>query len=55
MAIAQLRNDPDSRFWALYWRDRNNRWHEDYEIEPSRNLDDLLSEVQEDPTGVYWG
>jgi len=41
--------------WYLYWMDRNSRWHEYLGIEPSSNLDRLLEEVEEDPTGIFWG
>ena len=53
--IAQFRYDPGTAIWTLYWADRNSRWREDFESNPSSKLDDLLADVEEDPTGVYWG
>lgn len=41
--------------WTLYYADRNSKWHLYYEIEPSADFDDLLREVDEDPTGIFWG
>jgi Protein of unknown function (DUF3024) len=40
--------------WALYWRDRNLRFHA-YDLPPSRAVDDLLAEINRDPTGIFWG
>jgi len=41
--------------WRLYWADRNSRWHEYVEAGPTYELEDLLREVDEDPTGIFWG
>jgi hypothetical protein len=40
--------------WTLYYADRNSKWHR-YDIEPSADFDDLLREVDEDPTAIFWG
>ena len=52
---AQFRFNPQTKEWALYWADRNSKWHEYELIEPSRNFESLLKEVHEDPTGIFWG
>lgn len=53
--VAQLRYDPEDRHWRLYWADRNGRWH-DYDMtEPSTDIDLLLAEIDQDPTGIFWG
>lgn len=55
IVVAQFRlREEDSR-WVLYWADRNSRWHEYDDLEPSTGLDDLLEEVDRDPTGIFWG
>lgn len=54
-AIAQFRFDPESSMWTLFWADRNSRWREYYDIWPSKNLDDLIEEVDDDPSGAFWG
>ena len=55
MPIAQLRYVPDRRRWTLHWPDRNTRWHEDDAVGPAKTLAPLLAEVDDDPTGIYWG
>lgn len=55
-AIAQLRYRDDTRDWALYWRDRNERWRE--YAEGNRqfgSMDELLAEVDDDPTSIFRG
>ena len=53
--IAQFRFDPQAQTWRLFWADRNSRWHEYYDIDAARNIDQLLEEVDADPTGIFWG
>jgi hypothetical protein len=55
MKIAQFRLDPADGMWRLYWADRNERWSECWDVEPSPSIDPLLREVDEDPTAVFWG
>jgi hypothetical protein len=53
--VAQFRYDPQDNLWTLYCADRNSRWHPDMEIDPVKDFDLLLQEVDRDPTGIYWG
>jgi len=39
----------------LYWRDRNLRFHRYGQLEPSPSIDDLLKEIDRDPTAIFWG
>jgi hypothetical protein len=55
IAVAQFRFNSQRKEWTLYCADRNSRWHPYSEAEPSRNFEDLLKEVDEDPTGIFWG
>jgi len=55
MAIAQMRYDEKTGKWTLYCSDRNDRWHEYYDIESTKDIDKLLKEIDEDPTGIFWG
>jgi len=52
---AQFRYDSHTREWTLFCADRNSRWQPYWQIEPNRDLDVLLLEVEEDPTGIFWG
>jgi hypothetical protein len=53
--VAQFRYDPKDNTWALYCADRNSRWYPDMEIDPVKDFDRLLQEIDRDPTGIYWG
>lgn len=54
-SVAQFRFDASNGLWSLYWADRNSRWHLYDEVEPSTNIVDLIEEVDEDPTGIFYG
>jgi len=55
IVVAQFRFNSRKKEWTLYCADRNSRWHPCSEAEPSRIFEDLLKEVDEDPTGIFWG
>lgn len=53
--VAQFRYDPRSEAWTLFYADRNSRWQPYLDIDPSEDVEVLLREVEEDPTGIFWG
>ena len=53
--VAQLRHNTDEHDWRLYCADRNGRWHYYDMAVPTRRIDVLLREIDEDPTGIFWG
>jgi DUF3024 family protein len=53
--IARLRYTVGDRSWTLYWRDRNLRFHRYDQLADSPNIDDLLDEIDRDPTAIFWG
>lgn len=55
MSAAQLRYYAKSGTWKLYCADRNSRWHEYANVAPTKDLDGLLTEIDRDPTGIFWG
>ena len=55
MKIAQLRYDDRSRLWTLYCIDRNERWWPYDFAQPSGDVEDLLTALDEDPSGIFWG
>lgn len=55
LPIARLRYTKATRRWTLYWRDRNLRFHA-YENAPATaSIEELLSELDRDPTAIFWG
>jgi hypothetical protein len=54
MPIGQLRFDPATALWTLFWADRNDRWHL-YDLIDSGTVDQLLREIEDDPTCIFWG
>lgn len=55
MPVAQFRFEPARGDWQLFCADRNSRWHEYYQVGPSKDFSLLLAEVAKDPTGIFWG
>ena len=55
LPVARLRYTKATKEWALYRRDRNLRFHRYEGLAPSATVDELLSEIDRDPTGIFWG
>ena len=53
--VARMRYTLARQEWALYWRDRHEKFHEYDEIGPTPRIDLLLAEIDEDPIGIFWG
>ncbi len=53
--IARLRYAKAMRLWSLYWRDRNLKFHEYNRVPASASVEELLAEVDRDPTAIFWG
>jgi hypothetical protein len=53
--IARLRYTQGTRLWSLYWRDRNLEFHEYNRVPASASVEELLAEVDHDPTAIFWG
>lgn len=41
--------------WSLYWSDRNLRFREYDLVEPTPSIEQLIAEVERDPTSIFWG
>lgn len=54
-SVAQFRIDTETLKWSLYCRDRNSKWHFYDGIKATASFEELLIEVDEDPTGIFWG
>jgi hypothetical protein len=53
--IARLRFVVKDRWWVLYWRDRDQKWHPYPHDGRSADVAVLLDEIDGDPTGIFWG
>lgn len=53
--VARLRYTRTNQAWTLYWRDRNLRWHTYQDLPTTRHVEELLSEIDRDPAGIFWG
>ena len=53
--VAQFRYEAVRGFWSLFCADRNGKWHRYDAFPSSKRISDLLEEVNEDPTGIFWG
>ena len=53
--IAQFRFDYETKKWALYFMNRDSNWHLYDIVKPSANFEDILKELDQDPTGIFWG
>lgn len=55
MRVAQIRYDGEAATYSLHWADRNSRWHPYSRLRPTRNVEVILREFDEDPTCIFWG
>jgi Protein of unknown function (DUF3024) len=53
--IARLRYAKTRGVWSLYWRDRNLRFYAYDLVSPMASIEELLAEVDRDPTAIFWG
>ena len=51
--VAQLRYEGGK--WAIYWSDRNDKWHAYHFVEPAEDLTTAFMLIDDDQTGVFWG
>jgi hypothetical protein len=52
--IARLRYTRADHIWTLYWPDRHSRFHVYDRLAPSPRVEDLLMEIERDPTSIFW-
>ncbi len=53
--IARLRYAKTTGLWSLFWRDRHLKFHTYDRVPASTNIEELLAEVDRDPTAIFWG
>jgi hypothetical protein len=53
--IARLRYTKTTGMWAIYWRDRNLKFHEYRYKQPSKNAQSLLDYIRESKDPIFFG
>ena len=53
--IARLHYTKTTGLWALYWRDRNLKYHRYQPLEPSPQTQDLLDYLDSGADPIFWG
>lgn len=53
--LARLRYTKTRVEWSLYWCDRNLKFHEYDLVPPTFLVDELMAEIDRDPTSIFWG
>ncbi|WP_202874000.1 DUF3024 domain-containing protein [Kribbella speibonae] len=53
--MPRLRYNATDMSWTLYWADQHQRFHTYNRISPSQRIEDLLTEIERDPTNIFWG
>jgi hypothetical protein len=53
--IARLRYTATTKTWILYRRDRHPKFHRYDMIEPTPHIQDLLTEIDHNRSGIFWG
>ncbi|MCW8830730.1 MAG: DUF3024 domain-containing protein [Gammaproteobacteria bacterium] len=55
MPVAKTKYILKTKQWTLYWADRNSKWHIYNEIRPNKDIKKIIQEIDNDPTGIFWG
>ena len=53
--IARLRYTKATGLWAIYWRDRNLKFHEYKRKRPTKNVQALLDHIETGGDPIFWG
>ena len=51
----QIHYDRQKGHFSLYCADRNDKWYRYDPFESTTDIDAILQEIDEDPTGIFWG
>lgn len=54
-AVARLRYTQTTGLWAIYWCDRNSRFHEYKDKPPSKDVHVLLDHIEHSGDPIFWG
>ena len=53
--IARLSYTMSTGQWAIYWRDRNLKFHEYKRKRPTKNVQELLDYIETSGDPIFWG
>jgi hypothetical protein len=53
--IARIRYTKSTGLWAIYWRDRNLKFHEYKRKRPNKNVQALLDHIETSGDPIFWG
>ena len=53
--VARLRWTDKNDTWTLHRADRHGKWHPYDQVPPSTRIDTHLTEIDNDPTAIFWG
>jgi hypothetical protein len=53
--FARIRYTNITGLWTLYCGDQNGKWHKYQMAKPTRDVSRLIREIDEDPTGIFFG
>ena len=53
--VARWRYVIKDKLWTLYWADSNGNWRRYPDAAPTTDIRRLLTAVDDDPTGIFWG
>ncbi len=53
--IARLRYTQSTGRWAIYWRDRNLKFHEYKHKHPTKHVQALLDHIETSGDPIFWG
>jgi len=53
--IAKFKHIRKDKIWKLYWMRQDMKWHTYFGLNSSKDLEDLVKEVDNDPHGAFWG
>jgi hypothetical protein len=54
-AVARLRYTATTGLWAIYWCDRNLKFHEYKRKRPTKNIQALLDFIGSHEDPIFWG
>ncbi len=53
--IAKLKLVRSRKIWRLFWERADMKWHKYEPLDSSKNITDLVNEIDADPYGCFWG